>query len=359
MKKQLAIIFGGKSGEHEVSIKTAFSILQSLNYSNYEVTPIYVNLNGEWFHKDKYTQKPETIDSFMNKENYRFLDNLFSFFNDIDVAFPVIHGPNGEDGTLQGMLELLNIPYVGSSVAGSAIGMDKALMKTVFYQNEIPQGDFMVFTRRDVENNLNTVISSIESTLTYPMFIKPANLGSSIGISKAKNTKELVDAIHLASKFDYKIIIEAFISGREVEIGVLGHSSLITSEVGEITTTKEFYDYEAKYEDQNVTKLHIPAQIPSSVKERMSSLAKKSFQALECSGLARVDFFWDEINDKLYINEINTLPGFTPFSMYPMLFNQIGISYSELIDQLIQFAFEKHQEKQKNQIAGKVAISND
>lgn len=350
MKKHIALIFGGKSGEHQVSIKTAFSILQSLNYEKFEVTPLFVQLDGKWLKGNVFYHAPSSLEAITSLSNYETLHNVFEFFSVVDVAFPVIHGPNGEDGTLQGMLEILNVPYVGSGVPGSAMGMDKALMKTVFKQDNIPQGDFLVCNRNTLKNEMDVIIARIEKTLGYPVFVKPANLGSSIGISKAKNTAELIDALHYAAKFDNKIVVEAFISGRELEIGVLGHSDLITSEVGEVTTTKDFYDYEAKYENQDVTKLHIPANVPTNVKERMSALAKKAFQSLDCSGLSRVDFFWDEQNDKLYINEINTLPGFTPFSMYPMLFNEIGVSYSTLIDKLVEFAFEKHEVKEQNQI---------
>lgn len=350
MKKRMALIFGGKSGEHEVSVKTAFSILQSVDFNKYEVTPIYITLDGRWTLDDAYYSKPASNDRFIDFNQYQPLNNLFEFFCNVDVAFPVVHGPNGEDGTMQGLLEMVNIPYVGSSVAGSAMGMDKALMKMVFNQFSLPQGPYMSFTRNQVKENTNDVIASVETTLDYPVFVKPANLGSSIGISKAKNNHELIDALDLATKFDYKIVVEATITGRELEIGVLGHSQLQTSEVGEIKTTKDFYDYEAKYENQDVTELCIPADIPQNVKERMSKLAKDAFIALECSGLSRVDFFWDEQSDKLYINEINTLPGFTPVSMYPMLFKEVGVSYSTLIDTLIELAFEKYTIKQQNQI---------
>lgn len=350
MKQHIALIFGGKSGEHHVSIKTAFSILQSINYNKFEVTPLFVQLNGTWLQGNVFYNAPSSIDEVTSLNVYQPLQDVFQFFHQVDVAFPVIHGPNGEDGTLQGMLEILNVPYVGSGVPGSAMGMDKALMKIVFQQENIPQGEFLVFTRNTLENEMDAVLAKTENTLGYPVFVKPANLGSSIGISKAKNTAELIDALHFAAKFDNKIVVEAFISGREVEIGVLGHSELMTSEVGEVTTTKEFYDYEAKYENQDVTQLHIPANIPTDVKERMAELAKRAFRSLDCSGLSRVDFFWDEENDKLYINEINTLPGFTPFSMYPMLFDKVGVSYSVLIDKLIEFAFEKFITKEQNQI---------
>jgi len=348
--KNVALIFGGKSGEHYVSIKTAFSISQSMDYTKYKVTPVYITLEGKWLTKEAYTQQPANSVEFEDMNTYTVLENFVTFFANMDVAFPAIHGPNGEDGTLQGFLELMDIPYVGSGVASSAMGMDKILMKTVFQQYGIPQGLYMNFERSDIKEREQDILMSIEQYLTYPMFVKPANLGSSVGISKVRNTSELKQALHFAARFDKKVLVEEFIKGRELEIGVLGNKEVTTSEIGEVTTTKDFYDYQAKYEDQNVTQLHIPAPIPQSVKERMQEIAKKTFLKLECKGLSRIDFFWDEEKDALYVNEINTLPGFTPSSMYPMLFKEVGISYSTLIDSLISFGFETHKEKKENEI---------
>jgi len=351
MTHNLALIYGGKSGEHDVSVKTAFSILQAVDYKMYNVIPVYVTLEGLWLKSSSpFTEVPEDEDIFLDFENYEILENIFSFFSSIHVAFPVIHGPNGEDGSLQGMLELMDVPYVGSGVMGSAIGLDKAMMKTVFQQFGIPQGPYLTYNKCDILNDTHGTIATIQKSLKFPVFVKPANLGSSIGISKASNVKELFDALELALEFDTKIVVEAMIKGRELEIGVLGHNNLKTSKIGEILTTNDFYDYEAKYEDQSVTQMIIPANVPLSVKQRMSKLAKKTFKALDCSGLARVDFFWNEESDELFVNEINTLPGFTQFSMYPALFREAGISYQSLITHLLKFAEEKYEEKKQKQI---------
>lgn len=359
MKQQIALIFGGKSGEHDVSIKTAFSIMQSINYTKYDVTPVYITLDGGWLQRESISQQPIGHDLFTQFSSYVPLTDLIGFFREMDVAFPVVHGPNGEDGTLQGLLEMMSIPYVGSNVMGSSVGMDKVMMKVVYEQFGLPQGSFLSFTRQQAEENLADVVSSIEMLLTYPVFVKPANLGSSIGISKANNSKEVVQAVEEALRFDDKIVVESMIVGRELEIGVLGHNHLRTSEVGEVATSKDFYDYEAKYQNQDVTNLTIPAHVPVHVKERMSDLAKQAFRALGCSGLSRVDFFWDEENDTLYINEINTMPGFTPHSMYPMLFKEAGVSYTALIDALIGFAYDKHHEKNRKAITAMKPLEVD
>ncbi|PGK52514.1 D-alanine--D-alanine ligase [Priestia megaterium] len=351
MIQKLALIYGGKSGEHDVSVKTAYSIMQAVDYQKYYVIPVYVTLEGLWLKSSAmFTNVPEDEDVFLDFDNYETIENVFSFFSSVNVAFPVIHGPTGEDGSLQGFLELMDVPYVGSAVMGSAIGLDKAMMKIVFEQHGIPQGPYLTFTKRDFLLDTQEIINMIQKSLSFPVFVKPANLGSSIGISKASTVTELLDALELAFEFDTKIVVEAMIKGRELEIGVLGHSDLKTSKIGEILTTKDFYDYEAKYENQAVTQMIIPANIPLGVKQRMSKLAKKVFKSLDCSGLARVDFFWSEQTNELFVNEINTLPGFTQFSMYPALFKEAGISYQSLISRLLHLAHEKHEEKKQKQI---------
>ncbi|MED4754184.1 D-alanine--D-alanine ligase [Brevibacillus choshinensis] len=364
-KIRLGIIYGGKSSEHEVSLRTALSIMKAVDANRYEVTPIYVQLDGSWVKGDAIAgQLPERIDALRLSsgspdENTEISStgrqmvpsskpaSLFSIGQQVDVIFPVVHGPNGEDGTIQGMLELANLPYVGAGVMASAVGMDKWMMKTVFAQTGLPQVKYVGLLRSQWENNREGTMDRIEHELGYPCFVKPANMGSSVGVNKAKNREELATALHVAAKFDRRLIVEEFVSARELEIGVLGNEEMLTSVVGEIIAAKEFYDYEAKYKGAG-TELAIPAMVPEHVSEQIADVAKKAFQALDGSGLSRVDFFWDEKNDKLYINEVNTMPGFTPFSMYPMLFQAAGVSYSELIDRLVQLGIERHADKQRN-----------
>lgn len=363
-KIRLGIIYGGKSSEHEVSMRTALSIMQAVDADKYEIVPVYVQLDGSWVkgdsvagHLSKGIEALRLTAGNQDKQaaNGAEVDvipaakpaSMFAIGQQVDVIFPVVHGPNGEDGTIQGLLELADLPYVGAGVMTSAVGMDKWMMKTVFAQIGLPQVKYVGLLRSQWEKNQEECVARIEQELGYPCFVKPVNMGSSIGISKAKNREELVQAMALAAKFDRRLIVEQFVKVRELEIGVLGNEELITSVVGEIIAAKEFYDYEAKYKGAG-TELQIPANVPGHVAEQIAEIAKKAFAALDGSGLSRVDFFWDDENDKLYINEVNTMPGFTPFSMYPMLFQAAGISYSELIDRLIALALERHADKQRN-----------
>lgn len=360
-KIRLGIIYGGKSSEHEVSLRTALSIMKAVDVNKYTITPIYVSLDGAWIKGEAMNgQLPDSIASLRltsgEKEAVQKETGLvrsaraaspFAIGQQVDVFFPVVHGPNGEDGTIQGLLELSNLPYVGTGVMASAVGMDKWMMKTVFAQAGLPQVRYVGLLRSEWEKNREATMDRIERELGYPCFVKPVNMGSSVGISKAKSRAELEAAMNMAAKFDRRLIVEQFVKARELEIGVLGNEETITSVVGEIVAAKEFYDYEAKYKGAG-TELSIPAQVPEHVSAQIAEIAQRAFQALDGSGLSRVDFFWDEENDKLYINEVNTMPGFTPHSMYPMLFQAAGISYSELIDRLIQLAFKRHADKQRN-----------
>ncbi|PSJ89282.1 D-alanine--D-alanine ligase [Brevibacillus fortis] len=363
-KIRLGIIYGGKSSEHEVSLRTAMSIMQAVDANKYEVTPVYVQLDGSWVTRDTLAgQLPDKIEALRLSAKTPAITEatetgkelavaskpgpLFAMNEQLDVVFPVVHGPFGEDGTIQGLLELANIPYVGTGVMASAIGMDKWMMKTVFAQAGLPQVKYVGFLRSQWEKGQDDVMDRIERELGYPCFVKPANMGSSVGINKAKNREELKHALEVAAKFDRRLIVEEFVQARELEIGVLGNEELMTSVVGEVIAAKEFYDYEAKYKGAG-TELSIPAIVPEHVSEQIADIAKQAFQALDGSGLSRIDFFWDEKNDKLYINEVNTMPGFTPFSMYPMLFQAAGVSYSELIDRLVQLGIERHADKGRN-----------
>ncbi|WP_027415821.1 D-alanine--D-alanine ligase [Aneurinibacillus terranovensis] len=346
-KQRLGIIYGGKSSEHEVSVHTALSIIRAVDRARYEVLPIYIHVDGRWAEGPWVEEIPEHVDQLRYEPDNT--PEILLLKNKLDVVFPVIHGPNGEDGTLQGLLEMIDLPYVGSGVLASSLGMDKVMMKEVFANTGLPQGRYSSYLRSRIRDNRQAVCDEIEETLGFPCFIKPANMGSSIGISKAKDRASLEDALALAARFDRKVIVEEFINGREVEVGVLGNDHPTTSVVGEIIPENEFYDYQAKYKSSG-TRLDIPANIPENIAEQIKELAVKAFGALGCSGLSRVDFFYAETEQKVYINEINTLPGFTPYSMYPMLWKQAGIEYAELIERLIGFALERYRERKENEL---------
>ncbi len=322
----VAVIHGGRSGEHEVSLQSAASVMEAMDRNKYEVIPIKITKEGEWL-------LPEPSIPFT--------------FQGIDVVFPVLHGTNGEDGTIQGLLELANIPYVGGGVAASAVGMDKSLMKAVFAYHGLPQANFLTVLRQQWEKNPDTVKGEVAAQMGFPCFVKPANLGSSVGISKVSEPAELGAALDLAASFDRKIIIEEFIAAREIEVAVLGNDSAKASIPGEIKSKKDFYDYEAKYTDGNA-QLFIPADIPPDTSEEARRLAVAAYKAIDCAGMARVDFFLTKETGKLLVNEINTIPGFTKFSMYPKLWEATGLSYPKLIDELIELALERHKDKSKS-----------
>lgn len=348
-KIKLGIIYGGKSSEHEVSLNTALAIMKAVDQEKYDITPIYIQLDGTWTKGQVSSVDLHSVDQLRFEGSKMNQPNVLTLKEEFDIAFPVIHGPNGEDGTLQGLLDMADIPYVGSGVLGSSLGMDKVAMKNVFGEIGIPQCKYLSFFRSRFAEDMELIVSQIEEYLGYPCFVKPANMGSSVGISKAKDRGSLIQALKTAAQFDRKIVIEEFIKGRELEIGVLGNESLKTSVVGEIVSVNEFYDYEAKYKNTG-TKLYIPAEVPSHVVQGIQEMAKKAFLGLDASGLSRIDFFWDEENDQILINEINTMPGFTPFSMYPMLFQKAGITYPELINELVQLGLQRYQERSKNAV---------
>lgn len=347
-KKTIGLIYGGKSSEHEVSLRTAFSLLNALDYTQYNVIPFYIDLEGNWHKGNQLLAAPSEL-NVLRLQTVGEPVNLFALNSQIDVAFPVIHGPFGEDGTLQGLLEMMDVPYVGCGVLASSAGMDKVLMKNIFQAAGIPQCNYLHYTRDAIAANENVILDEIETTLGFPCFIKPANLGSSVGITKAVDRDTLREGLIVASRFDRRIIIEENVEGREIEIGVLGNDQLRTSAIGEIFTGGNFYDYTAKYKN-NETKLQIPAEIPAEIEEEMATLAKKAFAALDGSGLSRLDFFYNEKTNQLLLNEINTMPGFTAFSMYPLLFKEVGLPYANLIEELISLAILRYNEKKKNQI---------
>ncbi|NDJ16954.1 D-alanine--D-alanine ligase family protein [Myxacorys almedinensis] len=347
-KLNVGLLFGGCSGEHEVSISSARSIAQALtaepNAQKYKLLPFYIGKDGGWRSPEIAQQvlsSGTAISVFEEKPNrWQFPAEVSA----VDVWFPMLHGPNGEDGTVQGLLKLMQVPFVGSEVLGSSAGMDKIAMKMVFAQAGLPQVNYVAVTRSQVWSNacvFPKLCDEIESQLGYPCFVKPANLGSSVGISKVRTRAELEAALDNAASYDRRIIVEAGVVAREIECAVLGNEQPKASVVGEITFQSDFYDYETKY-TVGEAEWFIPADLPPSVASEIQERAIQAFMALDCAGLARVDFFYVESTGEVLINEINTLPGFTATSMYPQMWVTSGIPYPELVDQLIQLALARH-----------------
>src|ERR1700756_4858297 len=392
MKKlRVGILFGGRSGEHEVSLLSAASVLKAIDKNKFDVLPIGITKEGRWLTSSEAERllegkpieearhlragdpeatpgaavlakgeavvvPPEPIHREKGMVPFqtaplarRAADRAIN----VDIIFPVLHGTFGEDGTIQGLLELAEIPYVGAGVLGSAAGMDKDVMKALFRNAGLPIVKHVTILRGDWEAEPKKTEKLVEKKLRYPVFVKPANLGSSVGISKAHSRKELGPAIYEAAKFDRKIVIEQGVGGtkhkaREIECSVLGNDRPQASVAGEIVPIKEFYDYAAKYLDEG-SELAIPRKLTKPETKKVQELATRAFQAVDCAGLARVDFLMDPKNRKLFVNEINTMPGFTAISMYPKLWGASGLSYSDLIDRLIQLGIERHADKKKNQ----------
>lgn len=345
MKKiTVGIIFGGKSAEHEVSLQSAKNVLESIDKDKYNPILIAIDKDGKWLLTDGLKLKQASDTVALLPQSCGKIYNLTKEGNDfsVDVFFPLLHGPFGEDGTVQGLLKLANIPFVGASVLGSAIGMDKDVMKRLLRDAGIPIGKFIVFNSCDVISDYNV----IQNKLGVPFFIKPANMGSSVGVSKIHNESEYLEGVRTAFVYDVKIIIEEYIQGREIECSVLGNSNPIASIPGEVISNHEFYSYEAKYIDQKGASLEIPAKLSNETTKQIQDLAIKTFQTLYCEGLGRIDFFLKD-NGDIIVNEINTIPGFTKISMYPKLWEASGISYTELIDKLIQLAIKRFKREQK------------
>jgi D-alanine-D-alanine ligase len=398
MKKlRVGILFGGRSGEHEVSLLSAASVFNAIDKNKYEVVPIGITREGRWVtasDAERLLQGKSAGESARpGQEHLRAGDpdatpgaavlasgqsvvfppepkktgsSMLPFQSgsaltrraadraiNVDVIFPVLHGTFGEDGTIQGLLELADIPYVGAGVLGSAAGMDKDIMKLLFRATGLPMVKHVTILRSHWETDHNRVRQRVESKLQYPVFVKPANLGSSVGISKAHDGRELGPAIEEAARFDRKIVIEQGVGGkkrraREIECSVLGNDKPEASLPGEIVPSKEFYDYQAKYLDEG-SQLIIPAKLSPAETKKVQQLAIRAFRAVDASGLARVDFLMDPTSRKIYVNEINTMPGFTAISMYPKLWAASGVRYPQLIERLIELGLERHQEKKKNQ----------
>lgn len=363
MKKKLrvGVIFGGRSGEHEVSLMSAESVIKAMDKSKYEIVPIAITKPGNWLVSgDARALLPQAVMESESHSDVAILGDptrkgLLRLDDSqspgrakpLDVIFPVLHGTYGEDGTIQGLFEMAGIPYVGCGVLASAAGMDKIVMKKLFAQSGLEVGAYEYFLRADWQEKPAAIVSRLAKKLGYPMFCKPANLGSSVGISKVKNKTELIAGINEAARYDRRILVEEGINGREIEVSVLGNDRPIASLPGEIFPGREFYDYEAKYVDAS-SRTVVPADLPARVIKKIQESAITAFQAMDGSGLARVDFFVERGSGRVIINEINTLPGFTSISMFPKMFEASGIPYSELIDRLIELAIERHVDRANN-----------
>jgi D-alanine-D-alanine ligase len=365
-KLRIGLFFGGRSGEHEVSLASAKSVMENLDKDKFEVVPIGITKEGSWLlgvdpvrllaaeqdvtpdaNLEQTTAVTLTGDPTLRRLIPVQGGEPLGSSGSIDVLFPVMHGTYGEDGSLQGLMDMANVPYVGCGVLGSALGMDKEKMKMVFQSVGLPIVDYVVYRRNEWERSPETIIDAIEQRFGYPCFVKPVNLGSSVGVSKAHGREELEHAINVAAEYDRKIIIERAIDCREVECAVLGNDEPIASVVGEVISSNEFYDYRAKYID-NKSQTIIPANIPQATAEEVRRQSVQAFLALDLSGLARVDFFIEKRTGKVYINEVNTMPGFTQISMYPKLWQASGVSYPELLERLIELALERHADRQRN-----------
>lgn len=367
-KIRVGLIYGGRSGEHEVSLQTALAVVKAFDFAKYEVHPYYITKSGEWRQGPQLTG-PVELAELLTFEQERglgaaaALQPIFAAGSPeqsvvqgeagsaeapLDVVFPLLHGTFGEDGTIQGLLEMAGIAYVGAGVLASAAGMDKVIMKKIFAQEGLPQCAFRHFTRAQWEKDHVFFLMETEIAIGYPCFVKPANLGSSVGVSKARNRDELIAAIETAFRYDRKVIVEEFVEARELEVAVLGNDDPKASVVGEIVSSNEFYDYKAKYVDGKSSMI-IPAELPGETADHLRELAVRAFLAIDGAGLSRVDFFMRKSDGQIFINEINTMPGFTPFSMYPLLWSESGKPYRELLDDLIGLALERHASRQKLQ----------
>ena len=373
------MLYGGRSGEHEVSLASAAAVFANLDKKRYEAVPIRIEKDGRWCLADRAPtamSAAEVIEQARldaarplrsgrevhmiarpSEETVLSIDRSAGRADDIgqatvtglnlDVIFPVLHGPYGEDGTIQGLLELANVPYVGAGVLASSVGMDKAIMKLVFAAHGLPVGPYRVVLRHEWESARDETLRNLEAALGYPMFVKPANLGSSVGISKAKQRGDLAAAMDLAGSFDRKIVVEAAVpEAREIECAVLGNDHPDASVAGEVIPSREFYDYEAKYIDDN-SQIVIPAPLDAGVAENIRRLSIAAFRAIDGAGMARVDFLLSRSTGEVFVNEVNTIPGFTTISMYSKLWAASGVAYSKLLDRLIELALERHAEKQQ------------
>jgi len=362
-KLQVGVIFGGRSGEYEVSLMSARAVLGVLDPQRYEVIQIGITRDGAWVTGENVLEAMENRQEEVLQAAALIPDptwaglhtirkseqgNMLTLLTHLDVIFPVLHGTFGEDGTLQGLLEMADLAYVGAGVVGSSVGMDKGIFQSVMQANHIPVLETMVVLRRDLAKQMNEIITSAEKMAPYPLFTKPANLGSSVGVNKCQNRADLLEGLMDAARYDRRILIQRGLNAREIEVSVLGNDTPEASAPGEIIPSREYYSYEAKYVD-NASELLIPAPIPELVSDLARKLAVKAFTAIDCQGMARVDFLLDRNTDELYLNELNTIPGFTSISMYPKLWEANGLPYPRLVDRLIELAMERKADNQKTE----------
>lgn len=364
-KLRVAVLFGGRSGEHDVSLMSARSVVSVLDPERYEVVQVGITLDGNWltgqnaleaFEKSDISNldrvipptDPASRQSLFVLRSTKTGEKLETLAS-IDVFFPVLHGPFGEDGTIQGLFEMADVAYVGAGVAGSSVGMDKGIFKDVMRANRIPQVPSMLVLRGDIENNMDSVIKQAETLGEYPLFTKPANLGSSVGISKCTSRSDLAEGLMDAARYDRRIIIESGIKEvREVEVSVLGNEDPQASVCGEILPSREFYSYESKYID-GTSGLLIPSPLPEDIANKIREYAIRAYKAIDCAGMARADFFVEKETNKIYLNELNTIPGFTSISMYPKLWQASGLTYAQLVDRLIELALERKAQRDRTE----------
>ncbi|GIV65954.1 MAG: D-alanine--D-alanine ligase [Bellilinea sp.] len=356
----MGIFFGGRSGEHEVSLLSARSIISNLDPSKYNLIEVGITREGKWLsgervldafqkgataHLQPVAMFPQAGDHHL----YRLIDGQYHPQIHLDVVFPVLHGTFGEDGTLQGFLELIGIAYVGAGVLASSVGMDKGLFKSVLRSYEIPVLDHQLITRRQVEEDLEQAIRMIESALSYPIFVKPANLGSSVGITKCRNRSDLGEGLYEAARYDRRIVVEQGLERpREIEVSVLGNDQPVVSIPGEVVPGEDFYTYSAKYLSDS-SELLIPAPLSDEQTREIQRIAVQTYRAIDCSGMARVDFLLDRQTERVYVSEVNTIPGFTQISMYPKLWEASGLPYTKLLDRLIELAFERKADRDRTE----------
>jgi D-alanine-D-alanine ligase len=362
-KLRVGVIFGGRSGEHEVSLMSARSILAALDPEKYLVTQIGITHEGLWLVGENVletmtngraqTLTPVTLPPDPTHPGLYIIlkdqrGEVLEFLTALDVIFPVLHGTFGEDGTLQGLLELADVAYVGAGVLGSALGMDKGVFKDVMVANQIPVVETLVILRNEITNNLASVLEQAEKLAPYPLFVKPANLGSSVGISKCRNRSDLIEGLMDAARYDRRMLIERGVNAREIEVSVLGNDKPEASIPGEVIPSREFYSYESKYLD-GTSELLIPAPIPQEDTEKARDYAVRAYQAVDCAGLARADFLLDKQTGELFLSEINTMPGFTNISMYPKLWEASGLPYPSMVDRLIELGLERKAERDRTE----------
>lgn len=361
---KVGVLFGGRSGEHEISLLSARSILSAMKPEMYEVSQIGITHDGLWLIGedvlDKFTVgnniselTPATILADPSRQGLYAIRStsqgeIIEQLSKLDVVFPILHGTFGEDGTIQGLFELAEIAYVGAGVLGSSVGMDKGVFRDIMRANNIPQVDTLVILRDDVDRSLEEIIEQAESLASYPLFTKPANLGSSVGITKCQNRSDLMEGLMDAARYDRRILIERGIQAREIEVSVLGNDEPIASVPGEVVPSADFYSYEAKYIDDR-SDLLIPAPIPFEISQQVRELAIQAYQAVDCAGMARVDFLLDKDTGEVFLNEINTIPGFTKISMYPKLWEASGLSFEDLVNRLIELALERRSDRDRTE----------